>query len=222
MKKIILIFIAVLSVLQICYSSASAMGRMKKNDVELTFWHSMSIYQGDILEKLVKEYNESHEYIKINPVFQGLYDEMKIKLSGAVKSGDMPDIAQVAIEYLDVFINDDKIEPITGLISGEDKNDILSQFWNGVSRNREIYAFPFNMSVQVLYYNKDAYRKAGIDPGKPPKTWEEAIEYGKMLTKDFNGNGSIDQWGILVSMEGIFGFTPLIRQVGGEILNENR
>ncbi|MCK5568875.1 MAG: ABC transporter substrate-binding protein, partial [Spirochaetes bacterium] len=124
--------------------------------------------------------------------------------------------------YLDVFIDDSRIEPITDYISEDDKNDILSQFWNGVTRQREIYAFPFNHSVQVLYYNKDAFEKAGLDPDKPPKTWEDVIKYGKELTKDFDGDGTIDQWGILVSLEGVFGFTPLIRQVGGEFLNDDR
>lgn len=204
------------------FSRHNAEGGIKRRSVELTFWHSMSIYQGDTLEQLVEEYNNNNEDIQVRLIFQGLYDDMKIKLINAVKTGDLPDVSQVAIEYLDVFIDDSRIEPITDYISEDDKNDILSQFWNGVTRQREIYAFPFNHSVQVLYYNKDAFEKAGLDPDKPPKTWEDVIKYGKELTKDFDGDGTIDQWGILVSLEGVFGFTPLIRQVGGEFLNDDR
>lgn len=204
------------------FSRHNAEGGIKRRSVELTFWHSMSIYQGDTLEQLIEEYNNNNEDIQVRLIFQGLYDDMKIKLINAVKTGDLPDVSQVAIEYLDVFIDDNRIEPITDYISEDDKNDILSQFWNGVTRQREIYAFPFNHSVQVLYYNKDAFEKAGLDPDKPPKTWEDVIKYGKELTKDFDGDGTIDQWGILVSLEGVFGFTPLIRQVGGEFLNDDR
>ena len=204
------------------FSRHNAEGGTKRRSVELTFWHSMSIYQGDTLEQLIEEYNNNNEDIQVRLIFQGLYDDMKIKLINAVKTGDLPDVSQVAIEYLDVFIDDNRIEPITDYISEDDKNDILSQFWNGVTRQREIYAFPFNHSVQVLYYNKDAFEKAGLDPDKPPKTWEDVIKYGKELTKDFDGDGTIDQWGILVSLEGVFGFTPLIRQVGGEFLNDDR
>lgn len=204
------------------FSRHNAEGGTKRRSVELTFWHSMSIYQGDTLEQLIEEYNNNNEDIQVRLIFQGLYDDMKIKLINAVKTGDLPDVSQVAIEYLDVFIDDNRIEPITDYISEDDKNDILSQFWNGVTRQRKIYAFPFNHSVQVLYYNKDAFEKAGLDPDKPPKTWEDVIKYGKKLTKDFDGDGTIDQWGILVSLEGVFGFTPLIRQVGGEFLNDDR
>jgi len=218
MKNIVVVALALFTILSISISVYGMGGRDK--EIELAFWHSMSIYQGDALETLVDEYNQIHPDIRIVPTFQGLYDEMKTKLVNALKTGGTPDIAQVAIEYLDVFVADDKIDPITDYIREEDKKDILSQFWNAVSRNREIYAYPFNMSVQVLYYNKDAFKKAGLDPDRPPKTWNDVIEYGKLLTVDFDGDGSVDQWGVLVSLEGVFGFTPLIRQVGGEFLNE--
>ena len=222
MKKYGPVILTVILLVSWGFSRHNAEGGIKRRSVELTFWHSMSIYQGDTLEQLVGEYNNNNEDIQVRLIFQGLYDDMKIKLINAVKTGDLPDVSQVAIEYLDVFIDDNRIEPITDYISEDNKNDILSQFWNGVTRQREIYAFPFNQSVQVLYYNKDAFEKAGIDPDKPPKTWEDVIKYGKELTKDFDGDGTIDQWGILVSLEGVFGFTPLIRQVGGEFLNDDR
>lgn len=222
MKKYGPVILTVILLASWGFSRHNAEGGIKRRSVELTFWHSMSIYQGDTLEQLVEEYNNNNEDIQVRLIFQGLYDDMKIKLINAVKTGDLPDVSQVAIEYLDVFIDDNRIEPITDYISEYNKNDILSQFWNGVTRQREIYAFPFNHSVQVLYYNKDAFEKAGLDPDKPPKTWEDVIKYGKKLTKDFDGDGTIDQWGILVSLEGVFGFTPLIRQVGGEFLNDDR
>ena len=222
MKKSLIFILIFLLLVPFISFQFSALGGMKRSPVELTLWHSMSIYQGDTLEKLIDEFNNDNTDIQVKLIFQGLYDDMKTKLINAVRTGDLPDVAQIAIEYLDVFIYDNRIEPITDYISEEDKNDILAQFWNGVMREREIYAFPFNQSVQVLYYNKDAFKKAGLDPEKPPKTWNEVIEYGEKLTRDFDGNGTIDQWAVLVSLEGVFGFTPLIRQVGGEFLNENR
>ncbi len=222
MKKYLLLSIVLISLLISNHSPLHAMGSRKREPVELTFWHSMSIYQGGALESLVDEYNRTHSDIQIKLIFQGLYNETKTKLINALRTGDIPDISQVAIEYLDVFIADEKIEPINDLISEDDKTDILSQFWNGVTRDRGIYAIPFNQSVQVLYYNKSAFEKVGLDPEKPPKTWDDVIEYSIKLTKDFNGDNTIDQWGVLISLEGVFGFTPLVRQVGGEFLNEDR
>jgi ABC-type glycerol-3-phosphate transport system substrate-binding protein len=217
-KKYLIILLGFLTLLILSLLTAG----INRKPVEITFWHSMSIYQGDTLERMVQEFNDRSPDVKVKLIFQGLYNDMKTKLLTAAKTGDFPDIAQIAIEYMDVFIYDRKIDPITDYISEDDKSDILPQFWNGVTRERDIYAFPFNQSVQVLYYNKDAFRKAGLDPEKPPKTWSEVIEYGKKLTKDFDNDGSVDQWAVLISLEGVFGFTPLIRQVGGEFLNEDR
>jgi sn-glycerol 3-phosphate transport system substrate-binding protein len=220
MKRYTIIIFVMLFLTLILFSDLHAMRGRQGKEVELTFWHSMSIYQGGALEDLVDEYNRTHDDVRINLIFQGLYNETKTKLINAIKTGDIPDLAQVSIEYLDVFVADGKIEPINDLIAVEDKNDILNQFWNGVTRGRQIYAVPFNQSVQVLYYNKSAFQKAGIDPDIPPKTWNDVIEYGLELTRDFNNDDRIDQWGVLISLEGVFGFTPLIRQVGGEFLNE--
>ncbi len=225
-RKAKLILIKSFSTISIIFllsiSQASGKGVVKKSPINITFWHSMSVYQENALESMIEEYNKSQNNIIVTGLFQGLYNDMRIKLMNASRSGNLPDIAQIAIEYLDPFIKEGLIEPLNDEISDDDKNDILQQFWNCVSRDGKIYAYPFNQSVQVLYYNKDAFKKAGLDPDKPPKTWKDVIEYGKKLTKDFDGDGKIDQWGILISLEGVFGFTPLIRQVGGEFLDESR
>ena len=222
MKKPTILLLILFLISFILCSNLYAMKGKQGKKVELTFWHSMSIYQGGALENLVDEYNRGHEDVHINLIFQGLYNETKTKLVNAIKTGDIPDLSQVSIEYLDIFVADGKIEPLNDLISPEDKNDILNQFWNGVTRGRDIYAVPFNQSVQVLYYNKSAFKQAGIDPEKPPKTWDDVIDYGLKLTQDFNSDSKVDQWGVLISLEGVFGFTPLIRQVGGEFLSEDR
>jgi len=222
MKRWLYFGLAILLLIILSSTTLYAGGKKRKKGTQLTFWHSMSIYQRDALEKLVADYNDSQDEVYVDLVFQGLYNEMKAKLIQAVQSGNEPDIAQVAIEYLDVFTQGGNIEPITERITEDDRADILSQFWNSVTRDREVYAYPFNLSVQVLYYNKDAFRESGLDPDKPPKTWDDVIVYGTKLTKDFDNNGVVDQWGVLISLEGVFGFTPLIRQKGGEFLNQDR
>jgi len=141
-KPTILFFIQFLLCLLIL-SNLYAMKNRQGREIDLTFWHSMSIYQGGALESLVEEYNRTHDDVHINLIFQGLYNETKIKLVNALKTGDIPDLAQVSIEYLDVFIADGRIEPINDLIAAEDRDDILSQFWNGLMRGRDIYAVPF-------------------------------------------------------------------------------
>jgi multiple sugar transport system substrate-binding protein len=57
------------------------------------------------------------------------------------------------------------------------------------------YALPYTMDTRVLYYNKDLFRKAGLDPNKPPKTWQEYLACAKKLTMDTDGDGKVDSYG---------------------------
>jgi multiple sugar transport system substrate-binding protein len=57
------------------------------------------------------------------------------------------------------------------------------------------YAVPFTMDTRVLYYNKDLFKQAGLDPEKPPKTWDEYLQYAKALTMDTNKDGKVDTYG---------------------------
>jgi multiple sugar transport system substrate-binding protein len=60
-----------------------------------------------------------------------------------------------------------------------------------------IYGLPYMQSFRFFYYNKKMFRDAGLDPEKPPATWAEAVAMGKKLTRDTNGDGKVDQWGLL-------------------------
>jgi ABC-type glycerol-3-phosphate transport system substrate-binding protein len=90
-RRCAVILMAVIALAVIPVSSAHSMGRRNKGR-ELEFWHSMSIYQGNSLEKLIAEYNASQERVTVRPVFQGLYDEMRAKLMSALNTRDAPDL----------------------------------------------------------------------------------------------------------------------------------
>ncbi len=71
----------------------------------------------------------------------------------------------------------------------------------------KIYSLPDTFPVMQLAFNRELFEKSGIDPKKPPKTWDEFIEYAKKLTRDLDGDGKLDQWGyglIGARQEGMF------------------
>jgi len=68
-----------------------------------------------------------------------------------------------------------------------------------VSYKGGIYGLPKFWSFRLFYWNKKMFKDAGLDPNRPPTTWDEVLEYGKKLTKDTDGDGKIDQWGFLPS-----------------------
>jgi sn-glycerol 3-phosphate transport system substrate-binding protein len=193
--------------------------------VTLTFWHSMSDYQKPIIDKLVADFNRSHDGIEAKAIFQGSYDETVTKLKAALLAGKGPDIAQVNIEHIQIFSKDGSLQDLTDLISNDptlSAEDFVESFWQTIIRDGKPYALPFNISALMLFYNKDHFEAAGLDPNKPPKNWEELEEYARKLTIRKSSDSRPSQYGLLWGVDTMFyQFEPLVWQNGGEIFNED-
>lgn len=131
----------------------------------------------------------------------------------------MPDVAQVQFEYLDPYIENGLIEPLDDVIPDKDRKDILDKMWDLVERKGHIYGVPFCVSTTVFFYNADAFKKAGLDPERPPSTWEDLIETGKTLTKDTDEDGVIDKYAMMFWMDGFYGFAPFLWANGGQLFS---
>ena len=142
-------------------------------DTEITFWHSLGFHVKTIIDELALEYSQTHPGVHVTPVFQGLYEELQVKMLTAAVTRDLPDVAQVQLEYMSSYIHNGLIEPIDSSIPPGEKEDILDLFWELVTYEGDIYAVPFCISTTVFFYNEDTFRKAGVDG--EPSTWEEMI-----------------------------------------------
>jgi sn-glycerol 3-phosphate transport system substrate-binding protein len=89
----------------------------------------------------------------------------------------------------------DLIVPFEDVVKTDEEKQWLSSFYPALMANGRIedktWGIPFQRSTIVMYYNKDMFRQAGLDPEKAPKTWQEMIDAGKKLTKD-------GQYGLMV------------------------
>jgi ABC-type glycerol-3-phosphate transport system substrate-binding protein len=112
------------------------------------------------------------------------------------------------------------VKPITREIPPSDREDILPQAWEAVSRQNEIYGVPFCFTTDVLFYNKNAFREAGLSPENPPDTWEELIQQGKQLTRDTDGDGDPDMYAMMFYLNGFYGLMPILWANGGELFTE--
>ena len=81
-------------------------------DIEIRFWYSSGFNAKQVIEEMVREYNRMQSGVKITPVFQGLYQEMEIKMRAAAVSGQLPDVAQEKFEFMDLYIEEGIIKPI--------------------------------------------------------------------------------------------------------------
>ena len=195
-------------------------------NVTLVFWHSMSDYQKPALDRLVSEFNATHPNIHVVAIYEGNYDQTVTKLKAAFLSGNTPDVVQLNIEHLRIFTANHQLLDLSKFISEDPsvKSDFINSFWKTVVINGKPYALPFNISCLMLFYNKDLFRKAGLDPNKPPKTWKEMEEIAKKLTIRAP-NGRIIQYGLFWGVSGedtaFYQFEPLIWQNGGRIFNSS-
>lgn len=156
-----------------------------KEPVKVVWWHSMSGELGTVADKLISDFNAAHQDIQVEGVFQGTYDESLNKLKASLGSNSGPTMIQV-YEIGSRFMMDTKaIRPVQDFMDAEayDISSLEPNIKNYYTFDNKLYSMPFNSSNPILYYNKDAFKAAGLDPENPPKTYEEVAEAAKALTK---------------------------------------
>jgi ABC-type glycerol-3-phosphate transport system substrate-binding protein len=188
---------------------------------EIEFWHSMSHNAKSVVEDMVEEYNGTREDVRVKAVFQGSYDTMEVKLLEAANTGKLPTVAQEQFEFMGNYIDEGHLKPIGSLVGERDRRDILPEFWDLASRKGEIYGIPFGVSTTVFFYNRDAFKKAGLDPATPPGTWEEMVEMGKRISESSSGEGKPRRYSYFLWKDGFYGWAPLLWALGGELFSKD-
>ncbi|NEN84204.1 ABC transporter substrate-binding protein [Paenibacillus elgii] len=165
--------------------------------VKVVWWHSMSGELGKAVDKLVADFNASQKNVVVEAVFQGTYDESLNKMKASMDSKSGPALIQV-YEIGSRFMIDSKaITPMQKFIDADkyDVSQLEENILNYYTVDGKLNSMPFNTSNPILYYNKDMFKAAGLDPEKPPVTYEEIAEAAKKLTKDGKAGASFAIYG---------------------------
>lgn len=169
-----------------------SVGTAMAEPVMINFWHAMSGSRLGVLEAMIEDFNSTHPYYKVVPLFTGSYAETLTKFVAAYPTGTAPNIVQVYEVGTQTMIDSNAIIPvyeIPGML-GEtwDWAQYVIPITNYYSVEGNLWSMPFNSSTAMLYYNKDLFTAAGLDPKKPPTTWEEMEEIGEK----FLASGVVD------------------------------
>ena len=154
---------------------------------EIQWWHSMNGALNDWVNDLAKEFNESQSDYKVVPVFKGDYEQSMTAGIAAIRSGNAPDILQVFEVGTASMIYSKGVTKSVSDIMKENKIPFdINTYIPAVagyyaSPEGDLLSLPFNSSTTVMYYNKDEFKKAGLDPDKAPKTWKELREATEAL-----------------------------------------
>jgi len=200
---------------------ANGVAFANKTVVRFQDWHMTE----DVWLKCLQETKASFEglhpniEIKFEPV---AHADKSTKFIIASEAKNAPDVIHMEIQDIPPFIKKGYLLNLNDLVENEISN-FMDQWAEAPKKicedNGILYAMPDNAQTIVLFYNTELFKKAGLDPNKPPKTWEEFREYGIKLT-----NGK-DQWGFGMvannSASLISRFLPVLWSFGGDIFNED-
>ena len=147
--------------------------------VEIQWWHAMSGPLGEWVNDIAKGYNESQKDYKVIATYKGTYPETLTAGIAAFRAGNQPDILQVfEVGTATMMASKGAIVPVGKVMKDSGLKFDPSSYISAVAGyytapNGQMLSMPFNSSTTVFYYNKDAFKAAGLDPEKAPRTWPE-------------------------------------------------
>jgi sn-glycerol 3-phosphate transport system substrate-binding protein len=195
-------------------STATDLGSGKP--VTIDFWYSLSGKNGEVIKKMVDEFNHSQNEVKVQASFQGDYYTNHAKVMSAIAAGNPPDVTMIEVASIPAFANTGALEDLTPYMKGKDgidQNDFIPGLLGNSTWKGKFYALPFNRSTPILYINKNKLKEAGLDENGP-KTWDELEAFAKKLSKKG------EEWGFSTPVD-IWFYEALVAENGGKVLNDD-
>jgi sn-glycerol 3-phosphate transport system substrate-binding protein len=193
--------------LTVVASMVLALGSTAQAATEIQWWHAMGGQLEEWVKSLADDFNKSQSEYKVNAINKGTYTETLTGAMAAFRAKQHPHIVQVfEVGTATMMASKGAIYPVHQLMAdvGEkfDPKVYLPTVTGYYSTpDGKLLSLPFNSSTPVFYWNKNAFKKAGLDPDKPPKTWPEVAEYGKKLVAAGYQCGFTTQWQTWVQLE---------------------
>ncbi len=153
----------------------------------ITWWHAMGGNLGAKLEQIVADYNKSQDLYTVVPTYKGSYPETMTAAIAAFRANQQPDIVQVfEVGTGTMMAAKGAVYPIYQLMKDmgepfDPKGFLPAVVGYYTDTDGNMLSMPFNSSTPIMYYNKDEFKKAGLDPNVPPKTWDDVVTDSKKL-----------------------------------------
>ncbi|MFG1349603.1 sn-glycerol-3-phosphate ABC transporter substrate-binding protein UgpB [Xanthobacter autotrophicus] len=187
----------------------TALAQPAAAQTQIQWWHAMSGPLGEKLEKVAADFNATQGAYKIVPVYKGTYPETMTGAIAAFRAKQHPAIVQVfEVGTATMMSAKGAIYPTYKLMAdaGEPFDPkaylpAVTGYYTDTAGN--MLSFPFNSSTPILYVNKDLFRKAGLDPETPPKTWPEMEAAALKVQAAGVPCGFTTQWPSWVNLENL-------------------
>ncbi|MET0204576.1 MAG: ABC transporter substrate-binding protein, partial [Casimicrobiaceae bacterium] len=194
--------------------------------VEVPFFYPVAVSGPitKIVDGFAADFEKENPGIKLKPIYTGTYQDTITKALTAVKGGDPPVTSILLSTDMYTLIDEDAIVPFDELVKTPDDQAWLKSFYPAFMENSQTggktWGIPFQRSTIVLYWNKEAFKEAGLDPNKAPANWKEMAEYAQKLTKR-DASGKVTQWGVQIPSSGFpyWLFQALVIENGANLMN---
>ncbi|RJR40889.1 MAG: ABC transporter substrate-binding protein [Desulfobacteraceae bacterium] len=179
-----------------------------------------------VIDDMIAEFEKANPGIKVKAVYAGNYDDTRVKALAALKANQP---VQLSVLFsIDVFelMDQDVLVPFDDFATSAEDKQWLASFYPSLMENSKAkgktWGIPFQRSTIVMYHNKDAFKEAGLDPNKPPATWEEMASVAQKLNKK-DASGNITRWGVHIPSTGYpyWMFQALCMQNGQVLMNQD-
>src|SRR5664279_2666754 len=151
----------------------SALTKAKKL-VQITFWHALTRANEEVLQTLTDKFNQSQNDVQVKLVNQVAYKDNLEKFKAGLGGSDLPDLIQVEDTATQQMIDTQATVPAQSCIKADhyDTSDYVQRVLDRYTVNHVLWPMPFNVPNPVFFYDKNAFRAAGLDPAEPPTTLE--------------------------------------------------
>lgn len=173
----------------------------------------------EIYDELLRRFNKAHPDIDVQVETLPWVGRTQ-KLITAIAGNRAPDCVYLNLDLIGQMVSRDAIQPIDDFLTPEVREDYGNDLLDAIRVDGKLWIFPILRTVYAALYNRDLMTKAGLNPDQPPRTWEELNDLAARATKDSNGDGHIDQYGLGILMGGDTlnsNLWPLLWQAGGEV-----
>jgi multiple sugar transport system substrate-binding protein len=187
-------------------------------NVKLTFWKSPhSDREDEIWASVIEKFNEEYPNIEVE-FLNVAWDSVVEKETAAFAAGSGPDIS-FQTEQFPLYAKNGYLLSMDDYADEEKLAGYPESALEYCSYDGSLMGIPFVALNSVMFYNKDMFAAAGIE--EVPTTWDELLEDAKLLTQDTDGDGEIDQWGMMFEMDDYWQPLSYIIQAGADQWNEN-
>jgi sn-glycerol 3-phosphate transport system substrate-binding protein len=186
-----------------------AAGRTRAADkIRIVWWHAMTAALADEVTRIADGFNASQDAVQIEAVYKGGYSDVLTATIAASRAGQAPHLTQIFEVGTGTMLSAGKaVKPVweltkeTGLPIDPQSYIPAVRGYYSLSDGR-MASMPFNSSTAVMWYNKDAFRKAGLDPDKAPATWQEVVQAAATIKrKDAAPVPMTTSWPVWIQLE---------------------